>query len=597
MGLAPYVGLADTANRKSLATTTFLSGFKQHRSNQVAQNVYADTLAGAQVETWTNTNAWLPTTAATVTGGAAFAPSTSNTQPMTRTGVTVNANETARFEGLINIVAGSTKNIFAGFSTDTSGTTPAASTANVALAIGASGSNIALVSLGTTQTMLLPGPAAAGLYKFVVEVGPLFLSVSMTLATGLNAISCWWAPSNTGTLFVVSRTAAALLNKPLIPWVLLGDTAASGSSFQQLTIKKGPASSPVSVGITPAANTFVVSQLPLTGLNAGHSGSVMVVAPQGYDSRRPYPAVLCFHSSGGLLDDYLTSAQKQPITKALLAAGYILILATSQSGYTTWGNQNQLDTYTLAAAYARDNFNIGPICYLGTSMGGIESLLSLAEMRVPDVVAWAGISPTYSQYNCYVNGVGGGFPPLQTAAFGATFDALLAATAVGATSIKTTQSYTAGMGLIVDANLNSGAIGEFVTVTANSTGSAAPFTTSITPLKTTHATGALVTNLPYMITGNNALSSAAPDGLPIHDPASLPPTSFRGVPMYLFTAPDDTLVQPAGNGLALLQSVQAVAQELLQYPVPSGTGGHTFTLTADMANAIVRFFNKYTGVG
>jgi alpha-beta hydrolase superfamily lysophospholipase len=590
----PYVGLTDTPLRQSLATTTSVSGFKQRRSNQIMQNVYEDTLASAVEESWSSTSAWYPTTAARVSGGAAFAPSDSNTQAMTRTGWTVNANQTARMEGVLNAVVGANGTYtLAGFSYDASGVTPASGFTKVAGAIGVYNNNVVFVTQGVVTVLgwgIYPGNlTTSGAYKYTVEVGPSYIFATLT-STGSGQLYVWYNEFNPG--YRSTLPAGSIL----IPWVYLGDSSVlTGSNLGLMSVKLGPASSRKGFGISPLNNFYSYTSTKLTGLSAGLSGQAMVICPPGYDSRAPYPAVLCFHSSGGRVNDYIFSTQKLPITLALLAAGYILILGCSNSASdSSWGNQHALDAYVAAYVYARDNFNIGSLCVLGGSMGSIESLLTLAERRIPDIMASVIFSPAYSQLDCYIEGQAGGFPALMNAAYGTTTDALNAATVAGATSISTTSAYTAGTKLIIDINLIAGSQGEIVTVTANSTG-AGPYTTSVTPMLYAHASGAPTSNFPNQLIGNTAVGSPSPNGLTIHDPAQLPASAFRGVPMFLFPATDDTLINQTKNGLALAASMRGISTEILVYP--GITGGHTFTPTTDMVEAMVLFLNKYTGTG
>lgn len=155
--------------------------------------------------------------------------------------------------------------------------------------------------------------------------------------------------------------------------------------------------------------------------------------------------------------------------------------------------------------------------------------------------------------------------------------------------MTTTDSYSAGMEIFIDV----GTPGEIVTATANSTGSAAPFVTAITATKNAHASGAVVTNFPWAIIGNNAIGSPSPGGLAVRDPAQLPATAFRGVPMLILTATDDQTVPPNQNGFALAAAVRGISTEVLVYP--GLTGDHAFVPSTDVINTIVTFFNRYTG--
>ena len=176
---------------------------------------------------------------------------------------------------------------------------------------------------------------------------------------------------------------------------------------------------------------------------------------------------------------------------------------------STWGAQASLDTYQALYTYLQSEFPIGPVVFYANSMGGIESLLCLAENRIGSVVGWIGHSPTYSLAANYAAPVG--FTALINRAYGVT-------------------------GLY-------------------------PETYSV---KTSG-----------------------------HDPALMPASAFRGVPMAIYAATDDVSVSKRDNADALYAKVYGRAAEV--YSAAGITGGHSFS-TSLVASSMVAHAKRWAGI-
>lgn len=94
-------------------------------------------------------------------------------------------------------------------------------------------------------------------------------------------------------------------------------------------------------------------------------------------------------------------------------------------------------------------------------------------------------------------------------------------------------------------------------------------------------------NTAYGITGTSPNTYAQKTAG--HDPALLPATAFRGLPMKVWHATDDTTVTKAANGDAL---IAAVADTSPDASIVATTGGHSFTITSYLPD-IVAFLKKY----
>lgn len=127
-----------------------------------------------------------------------------------------------------------------------------------------------------------------------------------------------------------------------------------------------------------------------------------IALPKNYDSRRPSPVVMLFHGNGSNEKHWVESPNGMAVEKAFVSNGYIALSATAPNT-TSWGSQASLDAYFEAYEYLREHYAIGKVVLYGNSMGGIESLLTLAEGRIGGIVAWVGSVPTTNLSANYAN--------------------------------------------------------------------------------------------------------------------------------------------------------------------------------------------------
>jgi acetyl esterase/lipase len=134
-----------------------------------------------------------------------------------------------------------------------------------------------------------------------------------------------------------------------------------------------------------------------------NSKRIKVELPPTYDARVPAPVMIYFHGAGGSEHQFSDAASQKQVMLAALAAGYIVVSASDNIYASGFGADAAIECYPLAYQWARDNFNIGPVVFHVNSMGGIESLITLSQRRIPGVVAWCGTSPTSNLRTAYDN--------------------------------------------------------------------------------------------------------------------------------------------------------------------------------------------------
>ncbi len=104
------------------------------------------------------------------------------------------------------------------------------------------------------------------------------------------------------------------------------------------------------------------------------------------------------HGTGGGCATLFTDAALSTIVKPLLASGYIVV--SSDGHQENWGKQASIDDHNDLYDYLVNHYSISKVMVLGHSMGGLSSLLSVANGHIP-VTAWAGIFPITNLANLY----------------------------------------------------------------------------------------------------------------------------------------------------------------------------------------------------
>lgn len=548
------------------------------RSSQISNANWVDSSGTEFYEPWLGLTNWSSNTGIQVNGGRLYANSGSGTTGGINKSFALNSNQSARIVVPFTYVTnGGGGGILIGVSSDTPGAVPA-NAGTSAEGLYFQGATIQSWNKGTGTNIV------TGLTINQTYVGRITITVDPSIVSIVYAVDSI-AASPTTTEY---RTQFARSNMALNNLYILFTTSQnlSGSSVGPLVARQAMSTSTRSYGIEAAGRNVQWTQV--TGPNA-ITNNVKIVTPPAYDSRIPTPAVLMFHGNGSNESLFSDNAGQSPAYTAFLNSGYILISTAYSANGSSWGVQAALDANYAALQYARDHYNISSIGFYGNSMGGIESLLCLADRRIPGVAWWVGMSATYSLYNNYVNqAVAAPFTTLIDSAFGDTLGTLSSAVSAGAASISSSANYGIGTTVIIDA---SGSNPEQVVVGASS--GSGPFTLQIAPaLKYPHSIGAALSNFPTKSAG--------------FDPSLMDPRAFRGVPMLIMAALDgsDTAVNQAANSASLASAVAPWASEVIV--PPNISGGHAWNMNGAIsgmaysgagtyAGLMIAFANKYSG--
>lgn len=555
---APYRGLADINARRSLRLRDTAAHAARQRSSASARMVWDDSRSTQFIEPWANLTNWSTNALVQVLNGRLYSATTSGGAANINHGINLGSTTVARFTGTISVPA-SLARVMIGWNNAAVGATPAANFGDFRGLYAAVGVGITQYDKGTNTT--LAGTAAAnvaGMWQWTMLADATSYSVTLVDPNGLEYRSTKW-----------TRDGTFLLNNLMI-YIADGNTS-TGESFGPVGGTIGSIST-----VTPRAGIEGVGRTCLWTLStATNQRPVKVSLPPSYDARVPSPWVMFFHGASSNEHQISDNTNVSGFFLKLVAAGFVVISANDKIYSANWGAQNGIDSYAEAYYYARDTVNLGPGGFLANSMGGIESLRTLAESRIPDVHAWAATSPTANLLTNYCNPT---FTAGMDAAWALTAGTLTAAVTAGATSISTTVSYPAGTSILIDSN---GATPETVTVApAGPTGSG-PYTIPLTgPLTAAHPSGAAVSDYPTKTVGL--------------DPVLMGGDAFRGIAMRIMAATDDTTVPRATNTNLLKALVQPYATELVD--VPGITGGHSFNPTAQMTTDTVAFFRRHLSV-
>ena len=387
------VAIDSTALSRNRLSTR--AGYDSARSNGFSQA--GSTSASSFTEAWAALTAWAGSAAQVssgklygVTGGGGIA-----------TAFRVAPGQIARVVFKVNFVLGATsgQGLFIGFNRGAVGASPSAG--------GAQSRGLYFRSDGTGGTIneLSDGVQGAALYSglgastwtVAVTVDESYLTMVATSMTG-------------GQPRVVKRWARDDSSFPLNNLTIMINDARglSGSSISP---------------ITEARNGALATGASLTGGITGHWGSdsgdnFLILLPEAYDSRKPTPAAILFHGNGSDEQHWIGNANGRAVADAFLTAGYMVIAAANTGAVSTWGAQVGLDAYVRAYQYARDHYNMGAVVLYGNSMGGIESLLTLAAESIPGVSAWMGTNPTFDLDENYANAL---FTTTIDAAYGGSY--------------------------------------------------------------------------------------------------------------------------------------------------------------------------------
>jgi hypothetical protein len=147
----------------------------------------------------------------------------------------------------------------------------------------------------------------------------------------------------------------------------------------------------------------------------------------------PVYAIIYCHGVGGDESNFNVS-RSTGHRNAVMDDGRFIVLQSNADGQN-FGNRAGLDHYYAVLAYARRTYNVIGVILYGQSMGGLPSLMMIAEGVITDLVAWVGIAPLCDLERTYNTSVqsppGDGFTSGMRTAYGFADDGGYAAATAG----------------------------------------------------------------------------------------------------------------------------------------------------------------------
>lgn len=135
------------------------------------------------------------------------------------------------------------------------------------------------------------------------------------------------------------------------------------------------------------------------------------------------PLAILFHGNGGDEHLWADNTNGKYIANALIESGYIVLGYNYRSNKATWGSNETIESAMRAYGWAKAYYPFGAVVLWGISMGGLESLLTLASKRLPGVVAWGAAVPATNLSEAYTAANGGtDFSALIDLAYGISGD-------------------------------------------------------------------------------------------------------------------------------------------------------------------------------
>lgn len=348
-----------------------------------ASYITADTSATVFTEPWNSASAnWAqganPTT---VSGNRMYGTAGAGAGMNHSYALTAGQNMRAVFP--VNIATGSaTGGLAVGVNQDAAGAVPTSGLGNVfGLYFNFTSGRIDSYNNGTV-TQVTASTLPRGDYLVTVTVDPTYISVSADKT------------DNTVGFFIRRPRAGFNINN----LALFNSDAAgtSGSSVGPMSARKALQT------IVPrtSGEGSTASSMMWTGNSAATIGYA-VWYPPGYDSTVSYPLLMMFHGDNSDELAFNSDPTYPIMRRAFAAAGYICMSVGIAANKSTWGSQASVDAYFGGWQYIYDKCRISNTVFLGCSMGGIESLNSLAKGNIPGVAAWIGYSPTTNLAQAY----------------------------------------------------------------------------------------------------------------------------------------------------------------------------------------------------
>lgn len=268
---------------------------------------------------------------------------------------------------------------FIGISSDAPGAAPSSGLSNGA-GIYFSYNSVKLLVNGSVTSIPNATVPIAGLYEVTIVADDNFISFAAHHtgeALGYEYVGRVTRASKSCNNFVIFNSDARQL---------------SGSSFQSLCY---------GIGSNATIKSNFEGNYPSIVWTGDGTNDFRIVTPAGYDSRKPKPAVILFHGNGTNERSWATNANYDKISKAFVAAGFIVISAAVSGDYNTWGNTLAQACYYSAYRYLLLNYNISAFSVFVNSMGGIEFFNTLISENIGVPCCLVGTSPTANLLSCY----------------------------------------------------------------------------------------------------------------------------------------------------------------------------------------------------
>lgn len=370
-------------------------------STAKSQNGYTDN--PVVTESWNDLSAW--TTAATpgvqVSGNKLFSTGSGGANSGANYSYAMGADDQVRAVFRLTVPSiGTSGGIMIGVSKDASGAVPTSSGGAAFGLYFSSNGFLFIMDNGTTTAPAETTTYTAGDYIITLTIDKTYISVSSVKTDGTQEacarkLRSAFAVNN---LFVFNSDSRGL----------------SGMYIQKFSFRKGLQT------VAPRLNLEGVTKtIQWTG---DGTQSFRIYLPKTYDSRVPNPAVICFHGNGSSEADWSINANMKTMQKALVNAGFVVLTCAVDANKMTWGNTTATAAYYEAYKYLRSNYAISSIAFYANSMGGIESLNTLMENKIP-CCSWVATVPTFSLKNNYDNSM---FTSIITNSYaiynGATYD-------------------------------------------------------------------------------------------------------------------------------------------------------------------------------
>ncbi|HZH32480.1 MAG TPA: hypothetical protein VEY11_17080 [Pyrinomonadaceae bacterium] len=117
------------------------------------------------------------------------------------------------------------------------------------------------------------------------------------------------------------------------------------------------------------------------------STPALIVHREGYKTTRPL--VILNHAAGLTERQFKELPAYRQLLNALLEEGYIVAASrltdNPATGANNWGNQAAIDANVEMYGYVRDHYRVNPdqVAMIGSSMGGLVTMLAFADGRIP----------------------------------------------------------------------------------------------------------------------------------------------------------------------------------------------------------------------